>query len=121
LPAATDSHVGRFSQPNTIPPKGLNSVATILDFVLAACALYILFVEGVHALALWNVLPVAIGLLVARGLRRGPRTPMAVGAGAGFLAGAVPMSLLWHAAWQFDLWRTATCRGHEPGHGETRW
>ena len=93
----------------------------ILESDLAACALYILFVEGFHALALWNVVPVAIGLLVARRLRRGPRTPVAVGAGAGFLAGAVPMSLLWHAAWQFDLWRTATCRGHEPGHGETRW
>jgi hypothetical protein len=80
----------------------------ILDFVLAACALYILYVDGIHVLALWNVLPVAIGLLVARGTRRGPRTPVAIGPGAGFLAGAVPMSLFWHAAWQFDVWRTAS-------------
>jgi hypothetical protein len=80
----------------------------ILNLALAACALYILSVEGFHALALWNGLPMAIGLLVARGLQRRPRTPVTVGTGAGFIAGAVAMSLAGHAAWQLDVWGIAT-------------
>jgi hypothetical protein len=75
----------------------------VVYLLLAASALYIAFVEGLHVLALWNCLPVGIGLLVARGLRRGPRNPAAVGASAGFLLGSVGTSLVGHAAWQLDI------------------
>jgi hypothetical protein len=80
----------------------------IVNLALAAYALYILSVEGFHALALWNGLPVAIGLLMGWELQRRHRTPVAAGAGAGFIAGAVAMSLAGHAAWQLDIWGIAT-------------
>lgn len=74
----------------------------VADWLLGACALYIAFVEGVNPLVLWNGLPVALGLLAARGLRRGPRNPAAVGAAAGFVLGSAGTSVVGHAAWQLD-------------------
>jgi hypothetical protein len=81
----------------------------IIYALLAACALYIAIAEGgLHAVALWNCLPVALGLVVAGRLRHRARAPGPIGAAVGFLIGSLGLSLIGHAAWQLDLGGTAT-------------
>jgi hypothetical protein len=71
----------------------------IIYALLAACALYIAIAEGgLHPVAVWNCLPVAVGLVVAWRLRHGARAPVAIGAAVGFLIGSLGLSLIGHVA-----------------------
>jgi hypothetical protein len=76
----------------------------ILYWLLAACAGLIAFMEGgFHVVAIWNCVPLALCLLVARRLRRGAQTPLAEGAAVGFLGGSLGLSLTCHVAWALDV------------------
>jgi hypothetical protein len=68
---------------------------TAATALLAGCGLWVLYTEGIHWIALWNLFPLGIaGLSLTRG-----RTSMPALVFAGITALAVALV---HAAWVFD-------------------
>jgi len=73
--------------------------------LLAACGLLVLYAEGLHWIALWNLLPLfSAALVILRGA--GARRP--TWSAFVFASVAALVIALIHAAWVFDWGRTQT-------------
>jgi hypothetical protein len=80
-------------------------IRSIAVVTLVVCALWVVYAEGLHWIAVWNLLPLVLaGLVVLRGTGVG-RTSWSAVAFAGV---ATLASALTHTAWVFDWGGTQT-------------